>query len=171
MSGDPDLRETEEAVVPVLQEELVVGKQQVPTGGVRVHKRVREHVELVDVPLEHEDLEIRRVVVDREVPDYLPVRREGDTTIVPIVEEVLVVEKRLRLKEEVYITRRRVTEQHQERVILHSEEADVTRVDQEGREHLVETKRPVLESQRPLLEDSGDRKPRIRKNRILTDSV
>jgi hypothetical protein len=43
--------DSDETVVPVLAEELQVGTRAVPTGGVRVHRRVYEHDEAVDVPL------------------------------------------------------------------------------------------------------------------------
>jgi len=56
------------------------------------------------------------------------VREEGDTIIVPIVEEVLVIERRLFLKEEVRIRRVRSTERHQESVIIRHQEAVVTRL-------------------------------------------
>ena len=55
------------------------------------------------------------------------VRQEGDTTIIPIVEEILVVERRLVLKEEVHIRRVRTTEHHKEAVMLRYQEAVVTR--------------------------------------------
>ena len=54
-------------------------------------------------------------------------RQEGDTTIIPIVEEVLVVERQLVLKEEVRIRRVRTTEHHKETVKLRYQEAVVTR--------------------------------------------
>ena len=57
-----------------------------------------------------------------------PVREEGDTIVVPIVEEVLVVERRLFLKEEVSIRRVRSTERHQETVTVRHQEAVVTRL-------------------------------------------
>jgi stress response protein YsnF len=47
---------------------------------------------------------------------------------VPIVEEILYVERRLILKEEVRITRRKITEQFHDRVMLRHPEAVVTRV-------------------------------------------
>jgi stress response protein YsnF len=56
------------------------------------------------------------------------IRQEGDTTIVPIVEEVLHTERRLFLKEEIKITRRRTTEQFHDRVTLRYQEAVITRV-------------------------------------------
>ncbi|MDB5301088.1 MAG: hypothetical protein JWO87_2751, partial [Phycisphaerales bacterium] len=56
------------------------------------------------------------------------VRREGDTLIVPLVEEVLVVEKRLVLREEVRVTTRRSQTHQPQRVTLRSEEAEIERI-------------------------------------------
>jgi len=90
------------------QEEAVVSKHEVETGRVRIRKTVRERREVVDQPLFREEIEVRRVPADRMLDAPLEVRQEGDTTIVPVMEEVLVVHKRLRLKEELHITRRRI---------------------------------------------------------------
>ena len=150
-----------EAVVPVLAEELVVDKQQVQTGSVRVRKRLHEHEEVVDIPLVKEHIDVRHVRIDREVDAPLPIRREGDTTIIPIVEEVLVVEKRLSLKEEIHITRYTRTERHQERVTLHREEAQVEQLDKHG--HPAPPEPAPARSKRPA------KSPRLRKS-ILGDS-
>jgi len=123
----------EELVVPVIAEDLNIDKRQVQAGGVRVHKLVHEHDEIVSMPLTRDHVEVKRVVIGRDVDAPLQVRREGDTLIVPIVEEVLVVEKRLRLKEELHVTRTTVTEQHEQTVTLQREEAVIERVDPEGR--------------------------------------
>jgi stress response protein YsnF len=55
------------------------------------------------------------------------VRFEGDTTIVPIVKEVVVVEKALMLVEEVHIRKRSIAEPTQIPVSLRAECAAVDR--------------------------------------------
>jgi uncharacterized protein (TIGR02271 family) len=117
-----------DTILPVISEELVVGKRQVETGRVRVSKAVRERQEIVQMPLIRERVDIRRVIFNRDIDAPLPVREEGDTVIVPVMEQVLVVEKRLRLKEEIHITRRKLEEQVNERVTLTSEEAVLERL-------------------------------------------
>jgi uncharacterized protein (TIGR02271 family) len=52
--------------------------------------------------------------------------------IVPIMEEVLVIEKRLVLKEELYIRKRRVETHRPQQVRLRSEEARVERLEATG---------------------------------------
>jgi uncharacterized protein (TIGR02271 family) len=148
--GPADLQR-DQTVVPVLAEELVVDKEAIPTGGVRVHRRVHEHEELVDVPLLKEHVDVRRVIVDREVDGPLPVRREGDTTIVPVVEEVLVISKRFVLREEIHIARTVREERHQERVTLKRHEAEIEEVDASGRGTRIEPRaeRPEPPPARP----------------------
>jgi stress response protein YsnF len=86
------------------------------------------------VPLRTDRTEVTRVPVGRWVESPVPVRQEGDTTIVPVLEEVLVVEKRLMLKEEVRITRYREQRLEQQRITLRSEEVTVEREDNAGPE-------------------------------------
>jgi len=131
-SREPLKREAEVVVVPVLAEELEVHKRAVDTGGIRVRKVVNEREQVVDVPLEHEELSIERIPVGRFVEGPLEVRTEGDTTIVPVVEEVLVLERRWKLKEELRITRKRQTESQKQRVTLRSEEAIIERLGRDG---------------------------------------
>ena len=100
--------ETQHTVVPVLVEELEVQKRVVETGTVRITKQVHEREALVDEPLWREEVEVTHVPIQRVVDAPLPVREEHGTLIVPILEEVLVVEKRLMLKEEIHIRRHRV---------------------------------------------------------------
>ncbi len=93
----------EEIIIPLVAETLSVGKREIETGRVRLTKSVVERTEVVDEPLQRTQTEVRRVPVGRMVEAAPAVRYEGETMIVSVVEEVLVVEKRLRLVEEVHI--------------------------------------------------------------------
>ncbi len=115
-------------VVPVIEEELEIRKRKVGTGGVRVTKKVYETEELVDQPLLAEEVDIERVPINRLVENSVPIRYEGDTMIVSLLEEVLVVENRLMLKEELRITKRQSETHQPQRVILRHEEAIVERL-------------------------------------------
>jgi len=55
-------------------------------------------------------------------------RYEGDTMIVPLYEEVVAVEQRLRITEELHITRRQVPFREPQRVTLRSEEVELERI-------------------------------------------
>jgi stress response protein YsnF len=119
--------------LPVHREELHIGTRTVDTGrGVRVHKAVVEHPCVIDKTLLHDQVDVKHVPVDKIVSlEEAPASRyDGDTLILPILEEVLVVEKRLRIKEEIHITRTQREERHSETVLLKSEEVSVERFDE-----------------------------------------
>src|ERR1700712_215520 len=128
LPGEPDAQpvNAELHVLPLLSEELSVSRRIVETGVVKVSTVTHGREVLVDEPVVHERVEVERVAVGRFVDTFPDVREEGDTTIIPVVEEVIVVEKRLVLKEEVHLRRVRVTEQHQELVVLREQDAVVT---------------------------------------------
>lgn len=131
-TNSADLANGAVLTVPVVQEEMRVGVRTVDTGGVLIHKTVHEHPHNIDETLLRDAVDVKRVVIDKivslsEAPQS---RQEGDTLIVPILEEVLVVEKRLRIKEEIHITRSQRTEHHSETVILRSEQVTIERFGQ-----------------------------------------
>jgi len=121
-----NLRESESVRIPLAAERVVVGTRVRRTGVVRVSTRVERRTTVVDPPLRRQRIEIRRRRVDRFVDRPPEVRREGDTLIVPIVEEVLTT--RLKIVEEVAITLRRSVERRPERVELRRETAIVERL-------------------------------------------
>jgi len=112
----------------LLGEEVSFGKERVETGRVRVRVVTREHEEAVDVPLTRERVEVERVAIGRDIEAIPPRRQEGDTLVVPVVEEVIVVRRKLVLKEEVRLKLVRSTEQHRENVILRRQEAVIERI-------------------------------------------
>ncbi|MFP4440571.1 MAG: YsnF/AvaK domain-containing protein [Chloroflexaceae bacterium] len=114
-------------VVPVIAEELEVEKRTVQSGRVRLTKTVHEREEVIDEPLLQEEVAVERVAINRVVDTPGEVRYEGDTMIIPLLEEVLVVEKRLLLKEEIRVTRQRTETHKPQRVTLRSEEVNIER--------------------------------------------
>jgi len=120
--------QTGETVIPLLAEEVTVSKQVVETGRVQVARVTHEREQLIDELLAHETVEIDRTPIGRQVDTMPSIREEGDTVVIPIVEEVLVIKRRLFLKEEVRVRRVRSTERHQESVTLRHHEAVVTRL-------------------------------------------
>ena len=115
--------------LPVVEERAVVRKRRRVTQAVQVRTTVHEHEHVVERPVTAEEVTIERVPIDRWVEAPLPVREEGELTIVPVHEEVVVVETRLKLVEELHIRRQRITSTARERVTLRSEEATVDRFD------------------------------------------
>ena len=112
-------------VVPVIAEKLFIGKRQVERLGVRLTKTVSERTETVEVPLIEERVEVERVPVNRTIDTAPQVRYEGDTMIVPVVEEVLVTEKRLVLREELHIRKLKVEVRTPHHVTLRQEQIEV----------------------------------------------
>jgi uncharacterized protein (TIGR02271 family) len=126
MAGIPE-DQTENISVPVIEEELEVGKRRVEGDRVSVRTIPRERTEVVEQPLESMEVEVERIAIDREIDTAPEIRNDGDTMIIPIVEERLVVEKRLFLREEVHVRRRRVVTQFRQNVTLRSQEVVVER--------------------------------------------
>jgi uncharacterized protein (TIGR02271 family) len=115
-------------VIPVIAEEAHIRKERRVTGKVRLRKIVHHEEQTVDEPLLKERVSMERVAIDRWVDEAPPIRSEGETLVVPVVEEVLVVEKRLRLREEIRLTWHQEEEHEPQRLVVRREEVRVERV-------------------------------------------
>jgi uncharacterized protein (TIGR02271 family) len=120
-----DVHASDRLVIPVIAEELDVQKQVVETGKVRVRKVVHERETVVDEPLLRDEVEVEHISVNRAVDGPISIRYEDDTIIIPIMEEVLVVQKQLILKEEIHIRKRRIETHHPQQVTLRREEVHI----------------------------------------------
>lgn len=103
----------ETATISLVEETAVVDVHRRVTGRTRVTTRTETTVEDVGHTLETRSVSVTRVPIGRDLDPGEPVpgiREEGDVTIMPILEEVVVVEKRLRLVEEIHILRTTETE-------------------------------------------------------------
>lgn len=118
-------------VIPVVAETATLHKVRRPTGKVRVSTSIYEEEEEITVPLMREAVEVERVPVDRVVDAPVSSRREGDTLILSVMEEVLVVEKKFLLKEEVHIKMTKTEVEQTERVTLRKETVSVEHLDVE----------------------------------------
>lgn len=119
----------ESQTIPVIEEEAVLNRRTVETGRVRIIKSVETQDYLVSDSLRSEEVVVERVACGTEIdPANLPqVRQEGDVIIIPVIEEVLVVEKRLTLKEELHVQRVTHETQHTVPVTLKREKVTVER--------------------------------------------
>jgi uncharacterized protein (TIGR02271 family) len=120
-------QQTKDLRFPLHVEEISVSRREIKKANVQVALVTGTREQLIDEELTHVRVEIERVPIDRTVEVAPPTRQEGDITIIPIVEEIVVVERRLVLKEEVRVRRVSTKEQHQETVVLRQQEAVVTR--------------------------------------------
>src|SRR5918995_1023804 len=123
-----DLRTESEEILPLVEETATVHKREVTTGGVRVRTVTDTIEELTAADLQSESIEVTRVPIDRVVDVAPAVRTENDVVIVPVLEEILVVQKQLVLKEELHIRRRVETEAVEVPVSLRKQRVIVERV-------------------------------------------
>ena len=93
----------------------------------RVDKKVEQREVVLDELLRSEDVIVERVPVGAIVKEAPPPRQEGDTLVIPLVEEEIFVKRRLVVREEIRITKKPGTRRHQERVTLRTEDAVVRR--------------------------------------------
>ncbi len=116
-------------VIPLVAEDVIVDKQET-SRQVHIIKTVKPQDVKLNAELNQEDVEIEHVQINRYVDEPLALRYEGDTTIITLVEEVLVVEKRLLLREEIRVTRRKYTSEYSQVYTLRREDVQVEREDE-----------------------------------------
>ncbi|MCJ2057101.1 YsnF/AvaK domain-containing protein [Methylobacterium sp. J-048] len=125
----------EEAVLPLIEETARIEKRAVETGRVRVSTRTDTLDQVLRETLRSDMVGVTRVPVNRtlaegEAPPV--VRTEAGVTIIPVLEEIFVVEKRLVLKEEVHSRRTTAGEDVERPVTLGRNRLVIVRVAREG---------------------------------------
>jgi uncharacterized protein (TIGR02271 family) len=133
--GDEQRVASSNETVPIVEEDLRVGKRAVTTGRVRIRSVTDNVEEIARATLDEEMVEVTRVPIGREIEAAPAVRTEDGVVIVPIIEEVLIVEKRLVLKEELHIRRTVAHEEVEIPVTLRKQRAVIERTTPEG-QHL-----------------------------------
>jgi len=109
-----------------------VDKKDVVTGKVVVRTVSETTEQIVRERLEQEAVEVTRVPIEVEVQTPPQTRRDGDTLIVPVLEERLVIEKRLFVVEELHIRRRVSQDDVEVTVPVRKQRAIVERIDEHG---------------------------------------
>lgn len=111
-----------EVVVPVVEERLDVSKRPVELGEVVISREVVERQETVPVEVMHEEVRVERRSAAREAtPEDLRAAGgqglaqldAGQSVVIPLIEEVVEVRKRLMVREELVITKQKVSERHE----------------------------------------------------------
>ena len=113
--------------IPVVQEEISIDKKVVETGKVIIRKSVTEEETTVNIPLIQEGYDVERKAVNKIVESPPSVRYEDDRIIIPVMREILVVEKRFEIIEEVHVIRHRTEVTQQQQVKLKKENVTVER--------------------------------------------
>jgi uncharacterized protein (TIGR02271 family) len=125
-TGNDNFDRNEKHVIPIIQEQLHISKQVVETGTVSLSKKIVEEAYETELSVYKEDLIVERKPINEYIKGDLPkTRTEGETTIVPIIKEVII--KRLLLVEEVHITMRKTETVVPVNEVLRKEEITITR--------------------------------------------
>ena len=122
---------TEEVVIPLAEESVSVSKREVEIGQVRVSLRTDIETVIARETLRGSRIEVERVPVNRALPENEPPpqsRQEGDTLVIPVVEERAVVVKRLFVAEEVRMRFVMTETPFEEEVSVRRQRATVDRV-------------------------------------------
>ena len=106
--------------LPLAEEKAAVSVREAVTGRVRVSTKTETFAEVVRQELRGMRAEVVRVPVNRTL--------EPGEMIIPIFEEVVVVEKRLVLKEELHISQQVTTETVEVPVELRRQQASIERL-------------------------------------------
>ena len=117
-------------IIPVIEEKLKIDKEKVETGRFRISKKVHEEEVTENVPVSEENVTIKRKKINEYVDTAPPAtRQEGNCTIISVVKEVLVVEKKLMLVEEIHVTKHQTESSVPVKDTLRKEEVSVTKSD------------------------------------------
>jgi len=120
----------ESAEIPVVEERATVEVRPAPVKQVRVRRRVVREQQVVETPVWHERIAVESVPVNVFVDRAPAPRQEGDVLIIPCVEEVVVVEKRLRVREELRVHVVREQRTHRESVEVRRHEIEIDKSEQ-----------------------------------------
>lgn len=131
----------EPRIIPLVEEEISVKRRKINTGKIQVRKVVTEREETVDEPARTISFDVERIPVNAFVDQPGPTRQDGETTIIPVYEEVLVTEKKLLLKEEIHLTRRESLQSDPQTLTLRKEEVIIEVVSEESTSLSEETER------------------------------
>ena len=94
---------TQEQVIPLTEEQMIVGKATVTTGTVRLHRGTETFTDSVTLPVTRTGWEVERIPIGQLYSERPDIRQDGDTTIYPLVEERLVATREYFLIEEVRV--------------------------------------------------------------------
>ncbi|TJZ91448.1 DUF2382 domain-containing protein [Paracoccus gahaiensis] len=95
----------DDAVLPVMEERLTITKDRRMTGRVRVSTSTETIDSTLPVELSGTEVHVVRVPIDRRIDEVPEITTSGELTIIPVVEERMVMTRELYLREEIHIRR------------------------------------------------------------------
>lgn len=128
-------RGAHEQVLELREEELLVHREMREVGEARIATRIEEVPARLEVDAYSEEVNVEHIPVGEVVSERAEPYQDGDTLIVPVYEEQLVVTKRLVLRENLRIRRVRTTQRQLFEDTLRRERADVADSSESGLLH------------------------------------
>jgi uncharacterized protein (TIGR02271 family) len=115
-------------IIPVSREFVTITKEVVETGKVHIRKQVTEEEATINLPMIQEGYHVERKPGSKELLHQYPaVRHDGDNMVIPVVREVLIVEKRYEVLEELHVIKTKTEVPHLQQVTLRKESVDIQR--------------------------------------------
>ncbi len=125
-----ELENSGKIIVPLIEEQVTVSKKVVETAHVTVSKKINESVESFQIPLQQEEIVIKRVPKNELVDTMPPASRyEGDVMIIPVLKEVAVIEKKMMLVEEIHVSKLKTEKTETQQITVRKEEINVIRTE------------------------------------------
>ena len=120
-----DLQDTDELRVHRSEEEVRVGTRGREAGAVKVRKSVRTEREQVRVPKKREEVYIERVPGEGREASGVEIGEDAEVVVVQVLEEEVVVSKRVVVKEEIRLRKRVVEDEEVVEVNLRKEDVEI----------------------------------------------
>jgi uncharacterized protein (TIGR02271 family) len=120
--------EIKDSSIPIVEENVHIDKKIIEKGKVIISKSIKEESEIINLPVANEEVTIERVSIN-QILDKPPeaIRYEGNTVIVPVLQEITVIEKRILLVEEIRITKTSISSTETKEITLRKEEVKIER--------------------------------------------
>jgi uncharacterized protein (TIGR02271 family) len=116
----------ERRIIPVIEEHLHIAKEILEVSKVIISKKIVEDQLDTEIKVFHDEVTVENKIIDEYIEGELPkIRTEGETTIIPVIKEVII--KRMLLVEEIHITRHRKETSVPVHEVLRKEEITITR--------------------------------------------
>lgn len=114
--------------IPVIEEQLRIDKKVVQTGTVSISKEIREEDVEIETPVIRELVDIEHVPINQYIEKPPEIRHEGDTMVIPVLREEVVVTKRWLLVEEIRVTKSKAQAPDSQVVKVRKEEVIFNRI-------------------------------------------
>jgi uncharacterized protein (TIGR02271 family) len=122
---DSDLQYTDDLSMQRSEEEARVGTRGREAGAVKVRKSVRTDREQVRVPKKREEVDVERVPGEGREASGVEIGEDDEVVVVQVLEEEVVISKRVVVKEEIRLRKRVVEDEEVVEVDLRKEEVDI----------------------------------------------